>query len=117
MAVLETAVAAPLGDEVTSSAQPVWTIDGIDYLKTVHQDKSVPGFKTKHIYYSSDSREKFRIRYDRIVSFEPYEDGFGIMREGPDRETPELGHRGRLVRLQPGHQLGPDVIILPVYCG
>ena len=25
--------------------------------------------------------EKFRVRYDRIVSFEPYEDGLGIMRD------------------------------------
>ena len=27
------------------------------------------------------SRRKFRVRYDRIVSFDPYDDGFGIMRD------------------------------------
>ena len=37
------------------------------------------GLTTKHIYFASD-RKRFRIRYDKIVAFEPYEDGFGIMR-------------------------------------
>ncbi len=29
----------------------------------------------------SGNRKKFRVRYDRIVSFDPYYDGFGIMRD------------------------------------
>ena len=35
---------------------------------------------TKYAYFSGD-RKKFRVWYDRIVSFEPYDDGFGIMRD------------------------------------
>ena len=27
------------------------------------------------------SRKRFRVRYDRTVSFDPYDDGFGIMRD------------------------------------
>ena len=38
------------------------------------------GLTTKHVYFAG-SRKKFRVRYDRIVSFEPYEEGFGIMRD------------------------------------
>ena len=38
------------------------------------------GFTTKHLYYPG-ARKKFRVRYDRIVSFAPYDDGFGIMRD------------------------------------
>ena len=97
MAVLETGMAEPLGDGVTSSAQPVWTTDGIDYLETVHQDNSVPSFKTKHIYFHG-TKKKFRVRYDRIVSFDPYDDGFGVMREAQTAK-PGLPDRGRVVPL------------------
>ena len=38
------------------------------------------GFTTKHIYFAV-SRKRFRVRYDRIVAFDPYQDGFGIMRD------------------------------------
>ena len=38
------------------------------------------GITTKHIYYSGE-RHKFRIRYDRIVDLDPYEDGIGVMRD------------------------------------
>ena len=31
--------------------------------------------------YYAGARKKFRVRYDRIVSFDPYNDGFGIMRD------------------------------------
>lgn len=51
--------------------------------ETVHTDTGIIGFTTKHIYFHGD-RERFRVRYDRIVSFEPFEDGVGIMR---DRQT------------------------------
>ena len=39
------------------------------------------GFTTKHTYFSGAKR-KFRVRYDRIVDFEPFSDGFEIMRDG-----------------------------------
>ena len=52
----------------------------IEWEETVHADTGLLGLTTKHIYFA-DSRKKFRVRYDRIVSFDPYEDGFGIMRD------------------------------------
>ena len=52
----------------------------VEWEETVHQDTGLLGFTTKHIYFSG-SKKKFRVRYDRIVDFEPFSDGFGIMRE------------------------------------
>ena len=52
----------------------------IEWEETVHADTGLLGLTTKHIYFAG-SRKKFRVRYDRIVSFEPYQDGFGIMRD------------------------------------
>ena len=52
----------------------------VEWEETVHQDTGLLGFTTKHIYFSGP-RKKFRVRYDRIVDFEPFSDGFGLMRE------------------------------------
>ena len=52
----------------------------IEWEETVHADTGLLGLTTKHIYFAG-SRKKFRVRYDRIVSFEPHDDGFGIMRD------------------------------------
>ena len=52
----------------------------VEWDETVHQDTGLLGFTTKHLYFSG-SKKKFRVRYDRIVDFEPYDDGFGIMRD------------------------------------
>ena len=38
------------------------------------------GLTTRQIYFAG-ARKKFRVRYDKIVSFEPYEDSFGVMRD------------------------------------
>ena len=38
------------------------------------------GLTTKHIYFAG-RRKRFRVRYDKIVAFEPLSDGFGIMRD------------------------------------
>jgi len=43
-------------------------------------DSGVLAFTTKHLYFSSPSK-RFRIRYDKIVAFEPYEDGIGVQRD------------------------------------
>ena len=52
----------------------------VEWEETVHQDIGLLGFTTKHLYFSG-SKKKFRVRYDRIVGFEPFSDGFGIMRD------------------------------------
>ena len=52
----------------------------IEWEETVHQDTGLLGFTTKHVYFAG-SRKKFRVRYDRVVSFDPFSDGFGIMRD------------------------------------
>ena len=52
----------------------------IEWEETVHADTRLLGLTTKHIYFHG-ARKKFRVRYDRIVSFDPYDDGFGIMRD------------------------------------
>ena len=48
--------------------------------ETVHADTGMLGLTTKHIYFA-DRRKRFRVRYDRMVAFEPFSDGFGIMRD------------------------------------
>ena len=52
----------------------------VEWEETVHQDTGLLGFTTTHIYFSGP-RKKFRVRYDRIVDFEPFSDGFGLMRD------------------------------------
>ena len=52
----------------------------IEWEETVHQDTGLLGFTTKHIYFSG-LKKKFRVRYDKIVDLEPYDDGFGIMKD------------------------------------
>ena len=52
----------------------------IEWEETVHADTGLLGLTTKHIYFAG-RKKKFRVRYDRIVSFDPYSDGFGIMRD------------------------------------
>ena len=52
----------------------------VEWDETVHQDTGLLGFTTKHLYFSG-RRKKFRVRYDRIVDFEPFSDGIGIMRD------------------------------------
>ena len=52
----------------------------VEWDETVHQDTGLLGFTTKHIYFSG-AKKKFRVRYDRIVESEPFDDGFGLMRD------------------------------------
>ena len=51
-----------------------------EWEETVHVDTGLLGITTKHLYFHGQ-RKRFRIRYDRIVSFEPYSDGIGVMRD------------------------------------
>ena len=52
----------------------------VEWEETVHQDTGLLGFTTKYLYFSG-GKKKFRVRYDRIVDFEPFSDGFEIMRD------------------------------------
>ena len=44
----------------------------IEWDETVHADTGLLSLTTKHIYFHG-ARKKFRVRYDRIVSFDPTE--------------------------------------------
>ena len=52
----------------------------VEWEETVHKDTGLLGFTTKHLYFSGP-KKKFRVRYDKIVDFEPFSDGFGLMRD------------------------------------
>ena len=52
----------------------------VQTAETVHADTGLLGVTNKHIYFSGEQK-RFRVRFDRIVTFEPYEDGIGIMRD------------------------------------
>ena len=52
-----------------------------------HTDTGDFGITTKHIYFAG-SRKKFRVRLEKIVSFDPYSDALGIMRDNA-RAKPE----------------------------
>ena len=52
----------------------------IEREETVHEDTGLLGVTNKHIYFAG-SRKRFRIRFDRIVSFDAYDDGLGVMRD------------------------------------
>ena len=52
----------------------------IEWEETVNVDIGMLGLTTKHIYFAG-SGKRFRVRYDKIVAFDPYQDGFGVMRD------------------------------------
>ena len=52
----------------------------VEWEETVKADTGLLGLTTKHLYFAG-SRKKFRVRYDKIVCFDPYQDGLGIMQE------------------------------------
>jgi len=48
--------------------------------QTVHVDTGILGVTDKHIYFTGAAKS-FRVPYQKIVSFAPYEDGFGLQRD------------------------------------
>ena len=52
----------------------------IDRTERVHVDTGLVAVTTKQIYFSG-ARKGFRIPYTKIVSFEPFTNGLGIMRD------------------------------------
>lgn len=49
-----------------------------EWEENVHADTDLLGFTTKHLYFSG-GRKRFRVWYDRIVDWQPFSDGFGVM--------------------------------------
>ena len=43
-------------------------------------DTGILGITDKHLYFSSGSKN-FRVKYDKIVTFTPFEDGIGIQKD------------------------------------
>ena len=52
----------------------------IEWEEPAHAGTGMLGLTTKHIHFAG-SRKRSRVRYDRTVAFEPFSDGFGIMRD------------------------------------
>lgn len=52
----------------------------VETHETIHVDTGLLGITNKHIYFSGDSKS-FRIRHEKIVSFEPFSDGIGLQRD------------------------------------
>ena len=50
------------------------------WYETVYADTGLLGFTTKHLYFPG-TEKKFRARHDKVVDFEPFSDGFGLMRD------------------------------------
>ncbi|ROR02934.1 hypothetical protein [Desulfosoma caldarium] len=48
--------------------------------ETVYADTGLLGITNKHIYFAG-SVKRFRIAYNKIVTFEPFSDGIGIQRD------------------------------------
>lgn len=61
----------------------------VEWEETVHQDTGMLGVTSKHLYFHGP-RKRFRIRYDRIVSFDPYADGIGVMRDAQTAKPQEF---------------------------
>jgi hypothetical protein len=52
----------------------------VEKTEIVPIDIGLMGITNKHIYFTGD-RKSFRVKYDKIVSFTPYDDGIGIQRD------------------------------------
>lgn len=52
----------------------------VQTAETVHADTGLLGLTDRHLYFAGSSK-RFRIRYDKIVAFEPYSDGIGVQRD------------------------------------
>ena len=79
----------------------------VEWEETVHADTGLLGLTTKHTYFTG-TRKKFRVRYDRIMSFEPYENRFGIMRDAQKAKLPVSATARPTADPQPGIQPCPN---------
>ena len=54
--------------------------DEVQMPEVIHADTGLMGVTNKHIYFSGPSK-KFRIDYDKIVTFDLFADGIGVQRD------------------------------------
>lgn len=52
----------------------------VEHKENVHVDTGLLGITTKHIYFSGP-KTSFRIRHNKVVSMQPFDDGIGVMRD------------------------------------
>jgi len=52
----------------------------VNKTETVYVDTGILAVTNKHIYFAG-ANKSFRIKYSKIVTFEPYSDGIGIQRD------------------------------------
>ena len=52
----------------------------VQTAETIHADTGILGLTNKHVYFSGPAKS-FRVPYSKIVSFEPFSDGFGIQKD------------------------------------
>lgn len=52
----------------------------VETHETIHAGTGLLGVTNKHIYFTGGEKS-FRIRHDKIVSFEPFSDGIGLQRD------------------------------------
>jgi len=52
----------------------------VQRTERVHVDTGSMGVTNKHIYFSGP-RKSFRVRHDKIVTFMPFSDGVGVVRD------------------------------------
>ena len=48
--------------------------------ETIHADNGLMAVTNKHLYFSGNSK-RFRVKFDKIVAFEPFSDGIGIQKD------------------------------------
>lgn len=64
----------------------------IQTQETQHVDTGLFAVTTKHLYFAGNYKS-FRIKYDKIVTFQPFDDGIGIQRDAASAK-PQLFHTG-----------------------
>ncbi len=52
----------------------------VETSQIVHLDSGVMGVTNKHIYFTGP-RKSFRIKFEKVVSFTPYDDGIGLQKD------------------------------------
>ena len=63
-----------------------------EWDETVHTDTGLLGFTAKHIYFPGP-KKKFRVQYNRIVDFEPFDYEIGTMQKAQSAK-PQAFKRG-----------------------